>query len=65
VGGLALTRVGLLLTGLVTDSDRFDLEGVQTWIVTTLIVWAGTVIYDQVDDRLIDSLRREHSPDAA
>jgi len=61
VGGLVLTWVGLLLTDVFTDSDRFDLEGARTWILTTLIVWVGTVIYDQVDDRLIESLRGDRA----
>jgi hypothetical protein len=65
VGGLVLTWVGLLLTDLFTDSDKFDLEGASTWLLTTLIVWIGTVIYDQVDDRLIDSLRGDRDKDTA
>ncbi|WP_157987845.1 hypothetical protein [Jiangella endophytica] len=56
VGGIALTWVGLLLTDLFTERKNFDLEGVGTWIFVTLIVWVGTVIYDQVDDRLIDAV---------
>lgn len=56
VGGLVLTWVALLLTDLFTSSDKFDLEGVGTWIFTIIIVWVGTIIYDQVDDRLIDAV---------
>ncbi|MBB5785796.1 hypothetical protein [Jiangella mangrovi] len=56
LGGLALTWVGLLLTDLFTPREDFDLEGVGTWISVTLIVWVGTVLYDQVDDRLIDAV---------
>lgn len=55
LGGLALTWVGLLLTDLFTSSSAFYLEGAGTWVSVTLIVWAGTVLYDQVDDRLIDA----------
>ena len=56
VGGLVLTWVGLLLTDLFTPRDDFYLEGAGTWVFVTLIVWAGTVLYDQVDDRLIDAV---------
>ncbi len=57
LGGLALVFVGLLLTDLMTSSDQFSIEGVGTWVYATLIVWLGTVIYDLVDDRLIDAVR--------
>ncbi|RIQ14476.1 hypothetical protein [Jiangella rhizosphaerae] len=56
LGGVALTWVGLLLTDLFTPRENFFLEGVGTWVFVTLIVWVGTVIYDQVDDRLIDAV---------
>lgn len=56
VGGLLLTAVALLLTDLLTSRDKFDLEGAGTWLFTIIIVWIGTVIYDQVDDRLIDAV---------
>lgn len=57
LGGLALVFVGLLLTDLMTSSDQFSIEGLATWIYATLIVWIGTVIYDLVDDRLIDAVK--------
>lgn len=57
LGGIALTWVGLLLTDVFTPRENFSLEGVGTWVFVTLIVWVGTVIYDQVDDRLIDAVR--------
>lgn len=56
VGGLVLTWGALLLTDLFTSQGNFVLEGIGTWIYTILIVWIGTVIYDQVDDRLIDAV---------
>lgn len=56
VGGLVLTWVGLLLTDLFTPRENFDLEGVGTWVSVTLIVWVGTIVYDQVDDRLIEAV---------
>ena len=57
LGGLATTWVALLITDLLTSRGTFDLEGFSTWIYTILIVWVGTLIYDQVDDRLIDAVR--------
>lgn len=57
LGGLATTWVALLLTDVFTSRGKFDLEGVGTWIWTILIVWVGTLIYDQVDDRLIAVVR--------
>lgn len=56
VGGLALVWVALLLTDLLTERANFNLEGFSTWIYTILIVWIGTIIYDQVDDRLLDAV---------
>lgn len=56
LGGLVLTWVGLVLTDIFTARKNFDLEGAGTWLFTTLIVWVGTVVYDQVDDRLIDAV---------
>lgn len=56
VGGLALVWVALLLTDLFTSRGNFELEGLGTWIYTILIVWVGTVLYDQVDDRLLDAV---------
>ncbi|RIJ79202.1 hypothetical protein D1871_00340 [Nakamurella silvestris] len=61
LGGLVLTWVALLLTDLFTSSKNFVLEGVGTWIFVTLIVWVGTVIYDQVDDKLIDAVAGTNS----
>lgn len=57
VGGLALTWLGLLLTDILTSSDDFYLEKVGTWIMATVVVWIGTVIYDQVDERLISTVQ--------
>lgn len=57
VGGLVLTWAGLLLTDILTSSDRFALEGFGTWIMATVIVWIGTVVYDQVDDRLLTTVQ--------
>jgi hypothetical protein len=34
-------------------SDGIEIEGIGTWILSTLIVWAGTLLYDVVDDKVI------------
>jgi uncharacterized membrane protein YvlD (DUF360 family) len=43
-GGVALvtTFVGLLVTAMV--SDGLDIEGVDTWLFATLIVWLAALI---------------------
>jgi len=56
VGGLLTTWVALLVTDLLTNRSKFDLEGFRTWILTILIVWVGTIVYDLVDERLIESV---------
>ena len=61
LGGLVLVWVALLLTDLFTSKTDFVLEGAGTWIYTILIVWVGTVLYDQVDDRLIDAVTSKDS----
>lgn len=54
VAGLVLTFLGLWVVD--TISDEVYLEGGLTWILTTLIIWAGTVLYDRVDDQLADEV---------
>ena len=56
LGGLVLVWVALLLTDLFTSKTDFVLEGVATWIYTILIVWVGTLLYDRIDDRVIDAV---------
>jgi uncharacterized membrane protein YvlD (DUF360 family) len=51
VGGLVATYVALLLADIL--SDGIQIEGIGTWILSTLIVWAGTLLYDVVDDKVI------------
>ncbi len=43
-GGVALvtTFVGLLVTATV--SDGLDIDGVQTWVLATLIVWLAALL---------------------
>jgi putative membrane protein len=54
VAGLVTTYVALLLADIF--SDGIQIEGVGTWIIATLIVWAGTLLYDLVDDQLIAAI---------
>ncbi len=51
LGGLVATYVALLLADIL--SDGIEIEGIGTWILATLIVWAGTLLYDLVDDKVI------------
>jgi putative membrane protein len=51
LAGLVTTYIALLLADIL--SDGIQIEGVGTWILATLIVWAGTVVYDLVDDKAI------------
>jgi hypothetical protein len=50
-GGLVATYVALLLADIL--SDGIEIEGIGTWTMSTLIVWAGTLLYDLVDDKVI------------
>ncbi|HWV26383.1 MAG TPA: hypothetical protein VNZ66_04105 [Aeromicrobium sp.] len=54
VAGLALVFLALF----IADSlfDEVYLEGGLTWILPTLIIWLGTLLYDRVDDRLADEV---------
>ena len=49
VGGLVLTAVALALTDAVVPGGGFDIDGVGTWLVVTLVVWAAGVAYGEVD----------------
>lgn len=49
VAGLIATYVALLITDLVSDS--IQIEGVGTWILATLIVWAATLVVQYVTPR--------------
>ena len=51
VGGLVATYVALLLADILSDGIQID--GVGTWIMATVIVWAGTLLYDMVVDKVI------------
>jgi putative membrane protein len=51
LAGLVATYIALLLADIF--SDGIEIEGFGTWILATLIVWAGTLIYDLVDDKVI------------
>ena len=54
VGGLVLTFLALWVVDQI--SDEVYLEGGLTWILSTVIIWIGTVIYDRVDDKLVDEV---------
>jgi uncharacterized membrane protein YvlD (DUF360 family) len=54
VAGLATTFLALLITDIF--SSGLSIEGVGTWIMGTVVVWLGTLVYDIVDDKLIASV---------
>ena len=51
VAGLATTYLALLITDIF--SSGLSIEGIGTWIMGTVVVWLGTLVYDIVDDKLI------------
>lgn len=55
LGGLAATYIALLLADIL--SDGIEIEGIGTWILSTLIVWAGTLVYDLFDDKVIAAVQ--------
>ena len=53
--GLVTTFVILLLTDAV--SDGIQIEGTSTWIVATVIVWLGSVVFELLDGPIRRRLR--------
>lgn len=49
IGGLVLTYVALLITDAVTPEGGFSIWGWGTWLGVTLIVWAASIAYGEVD----------------
>lgn len=50
-GGLALTAVALALTDWIVPASGFDIHGWGTWVLATLIVWAASVAFGEVDQQ--------------
>lgn len=63
LAGLATTYVALLATDIL--SDGLEIEGVGTWIMATVIVWLGTLVYDLVDDKVIVAVGSRFGPSPA
>ncbi len=57
--GLATTWAGLLLTDVI--SDGVQIEGVFTWVASTVIVWLALMIWDVFDDRVAGELQKRIS----
>jgi hypothetical protein len=49
-GGLVLTLLVLVLTEVVVPRDGFSIDGWGTWVGVTLIVWAASVAFGEVDN---------------
>ncbi|MFD4183852.1 phage holin family protein [Rhodococcus sp. NPDC058514] len=50
VVNLIATYVVLLIVVLLTND--FQIRGFWTWVWATLIIWIGSVVYDEFDDKL-------------
>jgi hypothetical protein len=50
-GGLVLTLLVLTVTEVVVPRDGFSIDGWGTWVGVTLIVWAASVAFGEVDDK--------------
>ncbi|MFC5679548.1 phage holin family protein [Aeromicrobium endophyticum] len=49
-GGLVLTLLVLVLTEVAVPRDGFSIDGWGTWVGVTLIVWAASVAFGEVDN---------------
>jgi len=49
IGGLILTYAALVITDRVTPEGGFSIHGWGTWVGVTLIVWAASIAYGEVD----------------
>jgi hypothetical protein len=54
---LAATLLSLIITDLI--SDGFSIDGFTAWLLTTVIVWAGSVAGGAVAPRLGAGSQRE------
>ncbi|MBP1162376.1 uncharacterized membrane protein YvlD (DUF360 family) [Rhodococcus sp. PvR044] len=50
VVNLVATYLVLLIVVLLTND--FQIRGFWTWVWATLIIWIGSVVYDEFDDKL-------------
>ncbi len=57
VVGLVTVFLSLWVTVILSPSRGFSIRGFMTWILATVIVWLGTLVYDAVDDRLVTAAR--------
>lgn len=52
IAGLITTWLALLLADLLGGSG-LQIEGIGTWLLGIVIVWAGTIAYDVVEERVV------------
>ncbi len=50
-GGLALTAIALALTNAIVPDSGFRIHGWGTWVLVTLLVWAASVAFGEVDQQ--------------
>ncbi|MCL1869284.1 MAG: hypothetical protein FWF90_02590 [Promicromonosporaceae bacterium] len=60
--GLATVFLSLLVTVLLLPARAISIRGLGTWVLATVIVWLGTLVYDLVDDRLVAAARARLGP---
>ncbi|WP_425956151.1 hypothetical protein [Xylanimonas sp. McL0601] len=51
--GMATVLLSLIVTAVLSPRSGFRIDNFITWVLATLIVWVGTLVYDAVDDRLL------------
>src|SRR4029450_8169089 len=56
VAGLVTTYLALLITDIF--SDGLSIEGIGTWVMGTVVVWLGTLVYHIVHEKIIAHARR-------
>lgn len=62
IAGLVTVVLGLIIANALTGSN-FDINGWAGWIFGTLIVFAGTLAYDVIDDKIIARVGKQFGID--
>lgn len=62
IAGLVTVLLGLIIANALTGS-AMSIDGFWTWVWATLIVFAGTLAYDVVDDQIIARVGKQFGID--
>ncbi|QAY64637.1 hypothetical protein ET495_17135 [Xylanimonas allomyrinae] len=57
VTGLVTVLASLVVTSWLSPRSGFRIDNLLTWVLATVIVWVGTLVYDVVDDRIVAAVR--------